>query len=53
MSFKRNKLRDAIAFALVVGATATLSTGAAFAQAAAPAATTTDKKPATFETTTV
>jgi iron complex outermembrane receptor protein len=32
MSFKRNKLRDAIAFALVVGAAGAFGTGAAFAQ---------------------
>jgi iron complex outermembrane receptor protein len=38
MSFKRNKLRDAISLALVVGAASALSTGAALAQdqAAAP-----------------
>src|SRR5688500_1913746 len=37
MSFKRNKLRDAIAFALVVGAAGAFGTGAAFAQETPPA----------------
>ncbi len=36
MTFKTTKLRDAIVFALVVGATSITGTGAAFAQAAPP-----------------
>jgi outer membrane receptor protein involved in Fe transport len=53
MSFKRTKLRDAIYFALVVGATSALSTGAAFAQdqpAAAPATPAASTAPANVGT---